>query len=86
MKRRDRLLQLAAIVTAAAAVKCAVDAALAVVPRAMALGVLGVAAILAVLQKVGIFSFFLTPNTSPADVLAKTREATSKNGNKKIDK
>ena len=71
-------MQLAAIAAAAAAVKCAVDAALAVVPRAMALVVLSVAAIVAVVQKLGVFSFFLTPNTSPADVLAKTREANSK--------
>jgi hypothetical protein len=74
MKRRDRLLQLATIAAAAAAVKCAVDAALAVVPRAIALVLLGVAAIVAVVQKLGVFSFFLTPNTSPADVLAKTRD------------
>ena len=78
MKRRDRLLQLATIAAAAAAVKCAVDAALAVVPRSMALVVLGGAAIVALVQKLGVFSFFLTPNTSPADVLVKTREATSK--------
>ena len=78
MKRRDRLLQLTAIAAAAATVKCAVDAALAFVPRIMPLVVIGVADIVAVVQKLGLFSFFLTPNTSPTDVLAKTREATSK--------
>jgi len=74
IKRRDRVLQLMTLAAVVLVLKTVLDLILKFVPRQVTLVGLGLAAVVVGARK---FGFFLRPNTSPADVLAKTSQTIS---------
>jgi len=76
IKRRDRLLQVTAMAGALGATKLVLDVTLTFVPSRVTLAAFGVTAAILGVRKMG---FFMTPNTSPADVIARTRQPIANN-------